>query len=104
MKDGDFYDRCPQDGCLEVDAVHRSEGTGSGRLVEQQHDWSIYNADVRQGGCGATWSRTTSTGQKRDAARGIHSLNLTASAGKERYISVPSQLFRDQYEAIFGHA
>lgn len=103
MKDGDYYDRCPADGCLEVDAAHRSEGTGHGHDVEQYHDWSIFNADPRAGGCGATWTRTTTTGQRRDAARGISSLNLTASAGKERYVSVPSPAFADAYERIFGH-
>lgn len=103
-KDGDYYDRCPHDGCLEVDAAHRSEGTGHGGLVESRHDWSIFSADLRAGGCGATWTRTTTTGAVRDRARGVEPANLTASAGKERHVSVPSQAFRDHYEAIFGHA
>lgn len=103
MKDGDYYDRCPSDGCLEVDAMHRSEGNQAGHMREQYHDWSIYNADVRSGGCGAVWTRTTSTGQQRDAARGVRSLNLTASAGKGRYVSVPTEAYRSKYEAIFGH-
>jgi hypothetical protein len=104
MKDGDYYDRCPADGCLEVDAAHRSEGTGHGHLVEQQHDWSIFNADRREGGCGATWTRTTTTGVRKDAKRGVQSLNMTASAGKERYVSVPSEAYRSNYELAFGHA
>jgi hypothetical protein len=103
-KDGDYYDRCPADGCLEVDAAHRSEGTGHGEHVEQYHDWSIYSADARQGGCGASWTRTTTTGAARDHARGRTPVNLTASAGKERYVSVPTQAYRDNYELAFGHA
>jgi hypothetical protein len=103
MKDGDYYDRCPHDGCLEVDASHRSEGQPSG-VREAFHDWSIFSADRRSGGCGATWTRTTSTGAEKDRARGVEPLNLTASAGKERYVSVPTAAFREHYEAIFGHA
>ena len=100
MKDGDYYDRCPQDGCLEVDAAHRSEGSLAGPR-EAWHDWSIFNADRRAGGCGATWTRTTTTGARKDRARGIEPLNLTASAGKERSISVPSQAYRDHYDMAF---
>lgn len=102
-KDGDFYDRCPADGCLEVEAAHRSEGRGHGPLVEQYHDWSIFSADVRAGGCGANWTRTTQTGQKKDRAHGREPLNLTASAGKERTVSVPSDAFRERYALAFGH-
>src|SRR5215510_959988 len=64
-KDGDYYDTCPHDACMEVDALHRSEGEKTGPR-EAHHDWSIYNADVRKGGCGFTWTRTTSTGAERD--------------------------------------
>jgi hypothetical protein len=101
-KDGDYYDRCPADGCLEVDAAHRSEGAQAGPR-EAYHDWSIFSADQRQGGCGATWTRTTTTGVRKDAARGVQSANLTASATRERSISVPSDAYRDHYAAIFGH-
>lgn len=103
MKDGDYYDRCPHDGCLEVDAAHRSEGAQAGPR-EMVHDWSIFNADMRQGGCGTTWTRTTTTGAARDRARGIEPLNLTASADKGRSLSVPSEAFSARYEAIFGHS
>lgn len=102
-KDGDYYDRCPADGCLEVDAAHRSEGTGHGERVESVHDWSIFNADQREGGCGATWTRTTTTGIARDEQHGRQSANPTASAGKGRFTSVPSDAFRDRYALAFGH-
>jgi hypothetical protein len=103
VKDGDYYDRCPRDGCLEVDAAHRSEGNAAGAR-ETYHDWSIFSADVRQGGCGAVWSRTTTTGVQRDHARGVEPSSLTASAGKGRYISVPSEAYRTNFERAFGHA
>lgn len=100
-KDGDYYDRCPHDGCLEVDASHRSEGNNAGAR-EMVHDWSIFQADPRAGGCGATWTRTTRTGQLRDEKRGVKSLNLTA--GAQRSFSLPSEQYRSNYEAIFGHS
>jgi hypothetical protein len=102
MKDGDYYDRCPADGCLEVDAAHRSEGSGHTAALSR-HDWSIFNADRRAGGCGATWTRTTTTGTAIDHAHGRHPTGLTASAGKARFVSVPSEAFRQNFEAIFGH-
>ena len=43
----------PQDGCIEVDAAHRNEGQKTGPR-EAHHDWSIFNADPRRGGCGFT--------------------------------------------------
>lgn len=102
-KDGDYYDSCPHDGCMEVDALHRSEGNLSGPR-EKFHDWSIFNADPRKGGCGFTWTRTSSTGVQRDEARGVSSRWRTRSAGSERFLSAPTDAYRDKYEAIFGHA
>jgi len=100
-KDGDYYDSCPNDGCLEVDAVHRSEGNQAG-MREQVHDWSIFNADVRRGGCGFTWTRTTPSGAERDRAAGREPRWRTRSASG-RFMSVPSEAFRANYEAAFGH-
>jgi hypothetical protein len=100
-KDGDYYDTCPKDGCLEVDALHRSEGNRVG-VREQVHDWSIFNADVRSGGCGFTWTRTTNSGARRDQALGREPRWRTRSA-EGRFLSVPSDEFRANYEAIFGH-
>ena len=103
MKDGDYYDRCPHDGCLEVDAAHRSEGEQAG-VREQYHDWSIFSADVRQGGCGAAWTRTTTTGAAKDRARGVEPVNLTASAGERRIVSTPTDAYHANYGRAFGHA
>jgi hypothetical protein len=99
-KDGDYYDRCPSDGCLEVDAVHRSEGSQTGAR-EGVHDWSIFNAGVRDGGCGYTWTRTSSTGVDRDHHLGRESRWRTRSAGAERFLSAPSDSYRDNYDRIF---
>lgn len=101
-KDGDYYDRCPQDGCLEVDALHRNEGSLAGER-EAHHDWSIFNADARRGGCGFTWTRTASGGVEKDHALGRESRWRTRSAGSERFTSVPSDAYRDRYALAFGH-
>ena|SRR5580765_574671 len=99
-KDGDYYDTCPNDGCLEVDAEHRSEGGRPGPR-EQRHDWSIFNADPRRGGCGFTWTRTATTGVEKDHQLGREPRWKTRSAGRERFVSVPSDAFRDNYDRIF---
>jgi hypothetical protein len=100
-KDGDYYDRCPSDGCMEVDALHRSEGSKPGPR-ESVHDWSIFNADVRHGGCGFTWTRTATGGVDKDHALGRESRWKTRAAGRERFTSVPSDAYRDNYDRAFG--
>jgi len=102
-KDGDYYDRCPSDGCMEVDALHRNEGNRAGPR-EAVHDWSIFSADTRRGGCGFVWTRTATGGVVRDHALGRESRWKTASAGTERFTSVPSDQYRTNYERIFGHS
>jgi hypothetical protein len=97
-KSGDFYDRCPYDACIEVDASHRNEGKGD---HESAHEWSIYSADRRSGGCGGTWTRTNAIGAQR---RNGDVKGLTQDAQRDRAYSLPSQAYQDQYERIFGHA
>lgn len=109
MKDGDFYDRCPVDGCLEVDYSARNEGDGGvGKEHEghreSAHEWSIFSADRRLGGCGAAWTRTNQTGVERYNALGKQPVGLTSSAETERTYFLPTDAYRDQYERIFGHA
>jgi len=108
-KTGEFYDTCPHDGCLEVDATHRNEGyggqgkeTAGGR--ETAHEWSIFSADRRKGGCGGVWTRTAPTGAARDRSLGREPKGLTQDAATGRSYSFPSQTYADQYERIFGHA
>jgi hypothetical protein len=104
-KDGEYYDSCPADGCLEVDRIHKmggEMGDGSGAKGEEYLDWSMFSADRRKGGCGALWTRTTAQGQKMHDQRGMGEAKwLTRSA--QRSLSVPSQAYIDQYERIFGH-
>jgi hypothetical protein len=104
VSDGDWYDRCPDDGCVEVEANFRSHGTGTSDLHTSQQEWATFNADRRQGGCGFNWSRTNATGIARDAARGVLSARPTRAAQIERSFSTPSAAYQANYEAIFGHA
>jgi hypothetical protein len=108
-KTGEYYDTCPYDACMESEVSYRNEGNG-GKGVETQggretaHEWSIFSADRRAGGCGGVWSRTAPTGAVRDRTRGREPKGLTSDAAAERSYFLPSDAYRDQYERIFGHA
>lgn len=99
-KDGDYYDRCPVDGCIEVDRVHKIGGHDG----KAEHLFaSIFSADMRQGGCGALWSRTTPQGEERyhkDKALGDPKWRTRSGT---RTMSLPSEQYMDNYERIFGH-
>lgn len=108
-KTGEYYDTCPHDGCMEVEVAYRNEGDGGygqetrgGR--ETAHEWSIFSADRRQGGCGGVWSRTAPAGAARDRALGREPKALTSDAATRRTYSFPSQTYSDNFERIFGHA
>jgi hypothetical protein len=108
-KTGEFYDTCPHDGCLEVEVAHRNEGHGGyGQEArgnrETAHEWSIFSADRRAGGCGGVWTRTAPTGAARDRSLGRQPRGLTQDAATGRSYSFPSQTYSDAYERIFGHA
>lgn len=105
-KTGEFYDTCPHDGCMEIEATHRNEGNGGygqetrgGR--ETAHEWSIFSADRRAGGCGGVWTRTAPTGAQRYRALGREPKGLTSDAAAGRSYSLPSDAYRDQYDRIF---
>lgn len=94
-KDGTFYDRCPEDGCLEADPTYVLGGG------EQFRDASVYFADPRKGGCGTNWSRTTRQGAERDRSRGVNPKWLTQGASLDRYTSLPSERYRRNYDCAF---
>lgn len=102
-KSGEGYDRCPTDGCREVDSFFRSYGKDT---HGQEHaDFFLYNADRRDGGCGTTWSRTTTTEAAQSEAKKYKPKWLTQDAARGRvYITSPnSDEYRDNYARIFGH-
>lgn len=108
-KTGEFYDTCPYDGCGEWDVSHRNEGDGGfGKRTEggreTAHEWSIYSADRRSGGCGGLWSRANSTGARRDQALGRASKGLTSDAATSRTYFLPTEAYSANYERAFGHA
>jgi hypothetical protein len=102
-KDGEYYDTCPADACIEVDRIHKCGGTTGFDVGSQEYlDWSMFSADRRKGGCGALWARTTRQGQELHDQRGMGPAKwLTRSA--TRTLSVPSEKFMSEYERIFGH-
>jgi hypothetical protein len=91
------HDRCPRDGCLDVDRTYRCGGRHAGA---DWLSWEIFHADPARGGCGYTWSRTTRQGQANDEARGIQSRWLTRAAARAVTYSIPSAAFRAGYERI----
>lgn len=97
-KEGDYYDRCPNDGCVEVDRTFKIGGVDGHN--EEHLFASIYSADMRQGGCGALWSRTTPQGEERfHRDRGLGDPKWRTRSGM-RLLSVPSERFQDNYERI----
>lgn len=100
-KDGEYYDRCPFDGCVEVERSYKIGGRdGRG---ETYLDASIYFSDPRRGGCGRPWSRTTRQGAEQDEERGVPTRWLTRSARRGRSVFIPSERYRENYARIFGH-
>lgn len=98
-KDGEYSDRCPKDGCLEVDRVHKNGGRTS--RGEQYLNWAMYNADARKGGCGYSWTRTTKQGIEHDASKGVRSRWKTRSAERDTFHLTTSALYRTKYDCAF---
>jgi hypothetical protein len=102
-KDGEYYDTCPSDGCIEVDRIHKMGGTTGYDVGSQEYlDWSMFSADRRKGGCGTLWARTTRQGAQMHAERGMGDPKWL-TRGATRTLSMPSQQYMDNYAAIFGH-
>ena len=98
-KSGEYYDRCPLDGCMEVERNHKLGGHDS--RGEEHLLWSTYTADPRRGGCGHSWSRTTKQGLARNDTRNRSTAGLTRAADRDVITSVPSQAYRDNYDRAF---
>lgn len=96
-KGGEYYDRCVVDGCIEVDRSFKSGGKTS--KGEEYLDWSMYSADRRAGGCGASWARTTRQGAERDKDK-YNPKWLTRSALRGTAYSMPSDAYREGYDRI----
>ncbi len=97
-REGDGVDLCPEDGCMEVEQIHHLGGVDN--HGEDHHLWSMFSADRRQGGCGATWTRTTKEGQSYDHKRGINPQRLSHSAEVDRSYSLASDLYQERWEQI----
>ncbi len=94
----EYYSRCPNDGCLEVDRRFKNGGT-DGKGAEYLN-WSMYHADPRLGGCGHNWAPTTKQGTAERAAKGKDSRWKTRSAETNAMWDSPSRAYRDAYDDI----
>jgi hypothetical protein len=63
-------------------------------------EWNIFHCAPEDGGCGSNWSKTTRQGLAKREAQGAETAGLTESAATQRAISMPSDRFRQNYEAI----
>lgn len=99
MKDDTYHDRCPNDGCLDVERSFKNGGKTI-KKGEEYANWSMYNADPRRGGCGTSWARTTKQGVAEDQSKGVNPKWLTDSAQTGRSFSLPSEQFRENWDHI----
>lgn len=89
--EGDGHDRCPVDGCADVDAFWSTPWAPS----------YLYHAP-----CGATWDRHSKQAVEFREEHRPHSHfagRVTKAADTGRVISIPSRQFQDNYTRIFGH-
>jgi len=74
-----------------------------------QQNWATYvcggaGKGSASDGCGANWSVTTRAGVEHNEAIGHHTIGrLTSDVISGRYISAPSEAYRNNYERAFGH-
>ena len=97
-KSEEYYSRC--ETCdTETDRNFKSGGR-SGR-GEEYLNWSMYNCDVRTGGCGSNWTRSTKQGREMyEGVRGQKLRGFTRSAEVDSVHSLPSDRFQDRYAMI----
>lgn len=95
------YDRCVEDGCIEVEPVEGTRIGGNIGKSDEHRLFSIFTADRRKGGCGTTWARSSQEQIADDQAKGIDSKWKVSSAVTGRVMSVPSAAFTDNYDQAF---
>lgn len=98
-KSGEGYDRCPADGCIEVERSFKHGGrNGRGELYS---NWDMFVADPKKGGCGENWTRTTKQGVERDHRRGVNPKWKTRSAERGTYTEIGTPGYRFNYDCAF---
>ncbi len=90
--DGETHDRCPVDGCADVDAGYVLGGVAP---QGEYYRWAQYHAP-----CGVSWTRTGAQVADERERRGLPVQYLTKSAGAGRVTSTPSAAFQRGYERI----
>ncbi len=92
-KDGMDYDTCPAGCCRDVEPAHRT----GGHVGSEEHPLtSIYSSP-----CGLPWMRYSSEQTKRVEERGQDAQRFASgSAQRNRFVSVPSKRFQNNYGKI----
>lgn len=103
-KSGEYYDNCPNEACGKRDIERKWKIGGTNPRNGENHlHAAIYGCPPPggpNGGCGATWTRTTVQGVAADASKGVRSKWGTQAAQRARTVSIPSEQFRANYDAI----
>ncbi len=90
--DGETHDRCPVDGCADVDAGYVLGGVAP---QGEYYRWAQYHAP-----CGVSWTRTGAQVAEERERRGLPVQYKTRSAERGRVTSTPSRAFQQGYERI----
>lgn len=95
--EGESHDHCVNCG-TDVEATNRFGGEHGTPLL-----WEQYSHDMRKGGCGAAWTRTTPQGLERNTRNDAPTKWLTTAGTVGRVYSLPSRQFESNYRKAFGH-
>ena len=103
--EGLYWDTCPNSGCgaRDIEPRFRLGDSRDGNLGSPDRVIYSHNPKDYKGGCGQSWSRARAQAIEEDHSRGVQTKWGTASANLGRYVSCPSDSFRDNYAQVFGH-
>lgn len=102
-KEGLHYDDCPNCGERDIEPFFKNGAEGGGKdNLPGFFDFSIYSHQRQQGGCGLSWSRAANGAVSKMQARGVNPKWVEGSGGS-RATSIPSDLYSQQWERIFGN-
>jgi hypothetical protein len=99
-KDGTDYDRCPRDGCIEVEPNYRNGGRSP--RGEEFFNWNIFSADPHRGGCGASWTRTGRERYNKNMVGGTPTQYGVRAVDRQATVSVPSAAYQRNWARAFG--
>lgn len=101
---GYAYDNCDHCG-TENEPLNVNGAPGT-----DQQNWATFvcggaGKGSANDGCGHNWASTTRRGLEHNEALGVNTLgHIPIDVATDRYVSAPSEAYRRNYEAVFGHA